>query len=126
LVTLVSEVLKAFAYDVAMQLSVYLGLIITNCILMGRLEAFAMTNNAWDSFLDGLGNGFGYALILVIVAFVRELFGSGALLGIQIIPDSWYAAGYENCGMMMMPAMALILVGCIIWAHRAINDKEGK
>ena len=126
LVTLVSEILKAFAFDVAMQLSVYLGLIITNCILMGRLEAFAMTNNAWDSFLDGLGNGFGYAWILVAVAFVRELFGSGSLLGYQIIPDSWYAAGYENCGVMMMPAMALILVGCIIWAHRAINDKEGK
>ena len=85
-----------------------------------------MTNHAWDSFLDGLGNGFGYAWILVAVAFVRELFGSGALLGYQIIPDSWYAAGYENCGVMMMPAMALILVGCIIWAHRAINDKEGK
>ena len=126
LVTLVSEILKAFAFDVAMQLSVYLGLIITNCILMGRLEAFAMTNNAWDSFLDGLGNGFGYAWILVAVAFVRELFGSGSLLGYQLIPDSWYAAGYENCGVMMMPAMALILVGCIIWAHRAINDKEGK
>ena len=124
LVPLVREVLKAFAYDVAMQLSVYLGLIITNCILMGRLEAFAMTNNAWDSFLDGLGNGFGYAIILVIVAFFRELFGSGALLGYQIIPDSWYAAGYENCGMMMMPAMALILVGCIIWAHRSINKEE--
>ena len=120
----VSEVLKAFAYDVAMQLSVYLGLIITNCILMGRLEAFAMTNNAWDSFLDGLGNGFGYAIILVIVAFFRELLGSGALLGYQIIPDSWYAAGYENCGMMMMPAMALILVGCIIWAHRSLNKEE--
>ena len=124
LVTLVSEILKAFAFDVAMQLSVYLGLIITNCILMGRLEAFAMTNNAWDSFLDGLGNGFGYAWILVAVAFVRELFGSGSLLGYQLIPDSWYAAGYENCGVMMMPAMALILVGCIIWAHRAINEKK--
>ena len=123
LVTLVSEILKAFAFDVAMQLSVYLGLIITNCILMGRLEAFAMTNNAWDSFLDGLGNGFGYAWILVVVAFVRELFGSGSLLGFKVIPDSWYAAGYENCGVMMMPAMALILVGCIIWAHRAINEK---
>ena len=123
LVTLVSEILKAFAFDVAMQLSVYLGLIITNCILMGRLEAFAMTNNAWDSFLDGLGNGFGYAWILVAVAFVRELFGSGSLLGFKVIPDSWYAAGYENCGVMMMPAMALILVGCIIWAHRAINEK---
>ena len=127
LVTLVSEVLKAFAYDVAMQLSVYLGLIITNCILMGRLEAFAMTNNAWDSFLDGLGNGFGYAWILVAVAFVRELFGAGSLLGYELPFMPWlYAHGYENCGMMMMPAMALILVGCIIWAHRAINDKEGK
>ena len=124
LVTLVSEVLKAFAYDVAMQLSVYLGLIITNCILMGRLEAFAMTNNAWDSLLDGLGNGLGYALILVIVAFVRELFGSGQLLGFQIIPQWCYDHGYENCGMMLMPAMALILVGCVIWVHRSINDKK--
>ncbi len=127
LVTLVSEVLKAFAYDVAMQLSVYIGLIITNCILMGRLEAFAMTNKPWDSFLDGLGNGLGYAWILVAVAFVRELFGSGTLLGFRIIPESWYVANggfYENCGMMMMPAMALILVGCIIWAHRSINKEE--
>ncbi|MBQ4391033.1 MAG: NADH:ubiquinone reductase (Na(+)-transporting) subunit D [Paludibacteraceae bacterium] len=126
LVTIVSEVLKAFAYDVAMQLSVYLGLIITNCILMGRLEAFAMTNSVKDSFMDGLGNGFGYAWILVVVAFVRELLGSGKLLGYQVIPDSWYAAGYENCGMMLMPAMALILVGCIIWVHRTLNDKEAK
>jgi Na+-transporting NADH:ubiquinone oxidoreductase subunit D len=96
---------------------------------MGRLEAFAMTNKPWDSFLDGLGNGLGYAWILVAVAFVRELFGAGTLLGFRIIPDSWYAANggfYENCGMMMMPAMALILVGCIIWAHRSINDKEAK
>ena len=126
LVTLVSEVLKAFAYDVAMQLSVYLGLIITNCILMGRLEAFAMTNNAWDSLLDGLGNGLGYAIILVIVAFVRELLGSGQLLGFQVIPQWCYDHGYENCGMMLMPAMALILVGCVIWVHRSINDKEAK
>lgn len=127
LVTLVSEVLKAFAYDVAMQLSVYIGLIITNCILMGRLEAFAMTNNVKDSFLDGLGNGFGYAIILVIVAFIRELLGAGTLLGFRIIPESWYVANggcYENCGMMMMPAMALILVGCIIWVHRSINKEE--
>ncbi len=124
LVTLVSEILKAFAYDVAMQLSVYIGLIITNCILMGRLEAFAMTNNVKDSLLDGLGNGFGYAIILVIIAFIRELLGSGTLMGYRVIPDSWYVANggvYENCGMMMMPAMALILVGCIIWAHRSIN-----
>ena len=126
LVKLVSEILKAFAYDIAMQLSVYLGLIITNCILMGRLEAFAMTNNAWDSLLDGLGNGFGYALILVIVAFFRELFGSGQLFGFQVIPQWCYDHGYENCGMMLMPAMALVLVGCVIWAHRAYNDKEAK
>ena len=129
LVTLVSEVLKAFAYDVAMQLSVYIGLIITNCILMGRLEAFAMTNNVKDSFLDGLGNGFGYAIILVIIAFVRELLGAGTLLGFRVIPESWYVANggcYENCGMMMMPAMALILVGCVIWAHRSLNKEEKK
>lgn len=126
LVTLVSEVLKAFAYDVAVQLSVYIGLIITNCILMGRLEAFAMSNGPWDSFLDGLGNGFGYAIILVIVAFFRELLGSGTLMGFQVIPQSWYEAGYTNCGMMMMPAMALILVGCVIWLHRGINKEEKK
>jgi Na+-transporting NADH:ubiquinone oxidoreductase subunit D len=95
---------------------------------MGRLEAFAMTNNVKDSFLDGLGNGFGYAIILVMVAFVRELFGAGTLLGFRVIPEDWYVANdgfYENCGMMVMPAMALILVGGIIWAHRALN-KEGK
>lgn len=129
LVTLVSEVLKAFAYDVAMQLSVYIGLIITNCILMGRLEAFAMTNNVKDSLLDGLGNGFGYAIILVIIAFFRELLGAGTLLGFRVIPESWYVVNggcYENCGMMMMPAMALILVGCIIWAHRSLNKEEKK
>lgn len=126
LVTLVSEVLKAFAYDVAVQLSVYIGLIITNCILMGRLEAFAMTNKPWDSLLDGLGNGFGYAIILMIVAFFRELLGSGTLFGYQVIPNSWYEAGYTNCGMMMMPAMALILVGCVIWLHRSINKEEKK
>jgi Na+-transporting NADH:ubiquinone oxidoreductase subunit D len=127
LVTLVSEVLKAFAYDVAMQLSVYLGLIITNCILMGRLEAFAMTNNVGDSFMDGLGNGFGYAWILVVVAFFRELLGAGTLLGYPVPGFKWlFAHGYENCGMMLMPAMALILVGCVIWVHRSLNDKEAK
>lgn len=127
LVTIVSEVLKAFAYDVAMQLSVYIGLIITNCILMGRLEAFAMTNSPMESLMDGLGNGLGYAAILVIVAFFRELLGSGKLLGYQIIPESWYITNggwYENCGMMLMPAMALILVGCVIWAHRSINEEK--
>ena len=126
LVTIVSEILKAFAYDVSVQLSVYVGLIITNCILMGRLEAFAMMNRPWPSFLDGIGNGLGYALILVIVGFVRELFGRGSLLGFQVIPQSVYDAGYMNNGMMTMPAMALIMVGCIIWVHRAYIYKEKK
>lgn len=121
LVTIVSQVLKAFAYDVSVQLSVYVGLIITNCILMGRLEAFAMGNGPWESLLDGLGNGFGYAMILVIVAFIRELLGSGALLGFQVIPQSFYEMGYMNCGLMLMPPMALIIIGCIIWVQRAKN-----
>ena len=124
LVTLVSQVLKAYAYDVSVQLSVYVGLIITNCILMGRLEAFAMQNGPWASFLDGVGSGLGYAWILVAVGFVRELFGAGTLLGFQVIPDVCYEWGYANNGMMTMPAMALIIVGCIIWATRAINDKK--
>ena len=123
LVTIVSEVLKAFMYDLSVQLSVYIGLIITNCILMGRLEAFAMTNNAWDSFLDGLGNGFGYAIILVIVAFFRELLGSGTLFGFRIIPAVAYEAGYLNNGLMLMPPMALIIVACIIWYQRAKNPE---
>lgn len=123
LVTIVSEILKAFAYDVSVQLSVYVGLIITNCILMGRLEAFAMSNKPWESFLDGLGNGFGYALILIIVSFFRELLGSGTLLGYTIIPSSFYEAGYMNNGLMLMPPMALILVACIIWIHRAKNKE---
>ncbi len=126
LVTIVSQVLKAFAYDVSVQLSVYVGLIITNCILMGRLEAFAMTNKPWPSFLDGIGNGLGYAYILVIVGAVRELLGRGTLLGFQIIPDSFYNAGYMNNGMMTMPAMALIILGCVIWVHRAYFYKEEK
>ena len=124
LVTIVSQVLKAVAYDVSVQLSVYVGLIITNCILMGRLEAFAMTNKVWPSFLDGIGNGLGYALILVIVGGIREFFGRGSLLGVQIIPQCFYDAGYVNNGMMTMPAMALILVGCVIWVHRAYFYKE--
>ncbi|MBE6304266.1 MAG: NADH:ubiquinone reductase (Na(+)-transporting) subunit D [Bacteroidales bacterium] len=124
LVTIVSEVLKAFAYDVSVQLSVYVGLIITNCILMGRLEAFAMQNGPWASFLDGIGNGLGYAVILVVVGFVRELLGSGSLLGVQILPDALYEIGYMNNGMMTMPAMSLIIVGCVIWAHRAYNDRK--
>ena len=120
LVTIVSEVLKAFAYDVSVQLSVYVGLIITNCILMGRLEAFAMQNGPWESFLDGVGNGLGYAKILVIVAFFRELLGSGTLLGFNILNyEPIQNTGYINNGLMLMPPMALIIVACIIWYQRA-------
>ena len=127
LVTLVSQILKAYAYDVSVQLSVYVGLIITNCILMGRLEAFAMMNGPWESFLDGVGSGLGYAWILVAVGFVRELFGNGTLLGLRFIPDSLYVENggfYVNNGMMTMPAMALILVGCLIWALRACQKEQ--
>ena len=121
LVTIVSEILKAFLYDLSVQLSVYIGLIITNCILMGRLEAFAMGIKPGASFLDGIGNGLGYAWILIVVAFFRELLGAGTLFGYRIIPESFYEMGYVNNGMMMMPAMALIIVACIIWVHRSIN-----
>ena len=119
LVTIVSEILKAFAYDVSVQLSVYVGLIITNCILMGRLEAFAMMNGPWESFLDGIGNGLGYAKILIIVAFFRELLGAGTLFGFQVIPQAVYDLGYLNNGLMLMPPMALIICACIIWYQRA-------
>ena len=121
LVIIVNQLLIAFAYDVSRQLSVFVSLIITNCILMGRLEAFAMGNKPWPSFLDGVGNGIGYAIILVIVGFFRELLGSGTLLGFQVIPQSFYEAGYENNGLMILPPMALIVVACIIWAHRSYN-----
>ena len=124
LVTIVSQVLKAFAYDVSVQLSVYVGLIITNCILMGRLEAFAMKNKPWPSLIDGVANGLGYAMILVLVGALRELFGRGTLLGLQVIPQPVYDAGYINNGMMTMPAMALILVGCLIWALRACQKEQ--
>ena len=124
LVTIVSQVLKAFVYDVSVQLSVYVGLIITNCILMGRLEAFAMQQKPWPSFVDGFANGLGYGMILVIVGAVREFFGRGSLLGYQIIPDGCYDFGYINNGMMTMPAMALIIIGCVIWVHRAFFYKE--
>ena len=126
LVTVVSQFLKAYVYDVSVELSVYVGLIITNCILMGRLEAFAMMNSPWPSFLDGIGNGLGYAYILVVIGFVRELLGRGSLLGFQIIPQSFYDFGYANNGMMTMPAMALILVGIVVWTHRAYFYKEEK
>lgn len=126
LVILVDQVLKAFVYDVSKQLSVFVGLIITNCIIMGRLEAFALGNRPWQSFLDGVGNAAGYGVILVIVGFFRELFGSGSVWGYQIIPDSWYIANggfYENNGMMILPPMALITVGIIIWVQRSRNRK---
>ncbi|MDE5649824.1 MAG: NADH:ubiquinone reductase (Na(+)-transporting) subunit D [Duncaniella sp.] len=121
LVVIVDQVLKAYAYDASKQLSVFIGLIITNCILMGRLEAFAMGNKPWPSFLDGVGNGAGYAVILIIVGFFRELLGSGTLLGYQVIPQSFYEAGYVNNGLMILPPMALIVVACIIWVQRSIN-----
>ena len=124
LVTIVNQVLKAFVYDVSVELSVYVGLIITNCILMGRLEAFASVNAPWPSFLDGVGNGLGYAYNLIAVGAFREFFGRGSLLGIQIIPQSAYDFGYINNGMMTMPAMALILCGVVIWVHRAYFCKE--
>lgn len=121
LVTIESEVLKAYAYDVNKQLSVFVGLIVTNCILMGRLEAFALGNGPWASFLDGIGNGLGYGWILVVLGFFRELLGSGTLLGHSVIPQSFYDAGYMNNGLMILPPMALLLIACIIWIHRAKN-----
>lgn len=126
LVVLVDQVLKAFAYDVSKELSVFVGLIITNCIIMGRLEAFALGNGPWKSFLDGLGNAVGYGAILMAVAFFRELLGSGTLFGYQVIPDAWYAANggyYVDNGFMLLPPMALIVVGVIIWIQRARNTK---
>lgn len=121
LVIIVDQILKAFAYEVSQQLSVFVGLIITNCILMGRLEAFALGNKPWPAFLDGIGNGIGYSIILLIVAFFRELFGSGTLFGHQVIPQAFYDFGYQNNGLMILPPMALIVVGCIIWVHRWKN-----
>ena len=121
LVILVDEILKAFAYPVEKQLSVYIGLIITNCIVMGRIEAFALGNKPFLSLLDGLSNGAGYGLILIIVAFFRELLGSGTLLGMRIIPESFYEAGYMNNGLVILPPMALILIGCIIWVQRSLQ-----
>lgn len=121
LVVIVDQVLKAFAYDVSKQLSVFIGLIITNCIIMGRLEAFALNHSPYESFCDGIGNGLGYGIILIIVAFFRELLGSGTLFGISVFPQCWYEAGYQNNGMMILPPMALITVACIIWVHRSRN-----
>ena len=121
LVIIVDQLLKAYVYDVSKKLSVFVGLIITNCILMGRLEAFAMGNKPWPSFIDGIGNGLGYGIILVTVAFIRELFGSGKLYGFQIIPQAAFDAGYVNNGMMILPPMAIVIIGVIIWLQRSKN-----
>lgn len=118
MVILVDQVLKAFVYDVSKQLSVFVGLIITNCIIMGRLEAFAMSNKPWPAFLDGIGNALGYGIILIIIAFFRELLGSGTILDMQVIPEAFYEFGYKNNGLMILPPMALITVGVIIWVQR--------
>ena len=123
LVIIVQQILVAYNYEVSKQLSVFIGLIITNCILMGRLEAFALNNRPWPSFLDGIGNGLGYGMILVIVGFFRELLGSGTLLGYQVIPQWCYDHGYDNNGLMILPPMALITCACIIWVHRARNPE---
>lgn len=123
LVILVDQVLKAFLFDVSKQLSVFVGLIITNCIIMGRLEAFALANKPWPSFLDGIGNAAGYGVILIIVAFFREFLGSGTILDFQVIPQGFYNFGYENNGLMILPPMALIVVGVIIWVQRSKNRK---
>ena len=123
LVIIVDQLLKAYVYDISKKLSVFVGLIITNCILMGRLEAFAMANKPLDSFIDGIGNGFGYGMILVIVSVLRELLGSGSILGYQLIPESIYQLGYKDNGLMILPPMALITVGVIIWIQRSKNRK---
>ncbi len=123
MVIIVDQVLKAYAFDVSKQLSVFVGLIITNCIIMGRVEAFAMGNKPWPSFLDGIGNAAGYGIILIIVAFFRELFGSGTIWGYKVIPGSFYEMGYVNNGLMILPPMALITVGIIIWVQRGFNKK---
>ena len=123
LVALVDQFLKAYAYDVSKQLAIFIGLIITNCIIMGRFEAFALGNGVWRSFLDGVGNAFGYAWILILVAFFRELLGSGKLLGVQAIPNFVYEMGYVDNGLMLLSPMALITVGLIIWVQRSRNRK---
>lgn len=123
LVILVDQLLKAFVFDVSRQLSVFVGLIITNCIIMGRLEAFAMGNKPWPSLLDGIGNGVGYGIILIVIAFVRELFGSGTIWGYHVVPQALYEMGYRNNGFMILPPMALILVGIIIWIQRSRNPE---
>ena len=121
MIILVDQVLKAYAYSVSKTLSVYVGLIITNCIVMGRIEAYALGNKPIPSLLDGLANGAGYGMILIIVAFFRELLGSGTLFGFRIIPEAFYTAGYMNNGLVILPPMALILLGCIVWIQRGVQ-----
>ncbi|MEM1269426.1 MAG: NADH:ubiquinone reductase (Na(+)-transporting) subunit D [Bacteroidota bacterium] len=123
LVIIVDQVLRAFVFDLSRQLSVYIGLIITNCIVMGRLEAFAMGNKPWPSALDGIGNGIGYGVILIVVAFFRELFGAGSLFGIPVIPAFLYDLGYENNGIMLTSAAAMFVIGILIWIQRSLNEK---
>lgn len=123
LVILVDQVLKAFVYDISKQLSVFVGLIITNCIIMGRLEAFAMTNKPWPSILDGFGSSIGYGAILLAVGAIREIFGSGTLLGYQVIPNFVYSAGYVDNGFMLLPPMALVILALLVWIHRSANRK---
>ncbi len=123
LVTIVDQILKAYVYDVSKKLSVFVGLIITNCIVMGRLEAFAMAKKPWPSFVDGIGNGLGYGIILVIVAVLREFFGSGSILGFKLVPQAVYDMGYVNNGLMMLPPAALFIIGILIWIHRSRNPK---
>ena len=123
LVTIVDQLLKAYMFDVSKKLSVFVGLIITNCIVMGRLEAYAMSQKPWPSFLDGIGNGLGYGMILVVVAIIRELFGSGSLLGYKVVPQWLYDAGYSNNGLMMLPPAALFIIGIFIWLQRSRNRK---
>ncbi len=123
LVTIVDQVLRAYMFDISKKLSVFVGLIITNCIIMGRLEAFALAQKPWPSFLDGIGNGIGYGIILVVVAIFRELFGAGSLMGYKIIPQWAYDMGYVNNGLMVLPPAALFIIGIYIWAQRSWNKK---
>jgi Na+-transporting NADH:ubiquinone oxidoreductase subunit D len=123
LVTIVDQLLKAYMFDVSKKLSVFVGLIITNCIVMGRLEAFAMSQKPWPSFLDGIGNGFGYGVILIIVSAIREFLGAGTLMGYKVIPKWMYDIGYVNNGLMVLPPAALLIIGCIIWWQRSRNQK---
>ncbi len=121
LVILVDQILKAYLFNISKQLSVFVGLTITNCIIMGRAEAFALQNKPWPSFLDGMGNGLGYGWILMVVAMVRELLGNGSFFGFRIIPEGWYAAGYENMGLMVLAPGAFILLGLLVWIQRTIT-----